>query len=405
MIAQWMLYAVLLAFWFALFGLLVERVARTLGSGTRYVWFGALLCSVVLPPLAAWLANGDPHLVGVVAADGARVPTPAWLLLLDRAVLLGWLLASVVLLLTLVFSQGALFRARRDWSATELYGTSVLLSRDFGPGVVTFRRGQIVLPRWVLQLDEPLQLLLLEHEREHLRARDPWLLHAALLFLVLFPFNPILWWQFIRIKLAIEMDCDARVLAGRRNVREYAALLLDVGEKTRAGRFVFAAFAAPPHAIERRIRMMLHRKSRLRPLTVAWSAAGAMVVAVLACETPEPQSPEAAFRAAVGAQEEEAKPPRPEEGEETCCHASENGGKYFVEYDGQSPRVAGLVLKGGVLGVEIEGPTLFVQSGLGRYRTTVGGKHPYAEMKLRTIASEFSQLPPPPPPPPPPPRS
>lgn len=62
------------------------------------------------------------------------------------------------------------------------------------------------------------------HEREHLRALDHRLILLGLALLVLCPFSPVLWWQFSRLKFAIEMDCAARVLAGRRDVRMYAAL-------------------------------------------------------------------------------------------------------------------------------------------------------------------------------------
>ncbi len=108
--------------------------------------------------------------------------------------------------------------------------------------------GRIVVPIWALELRPSALALLLEHEHEHIRARDHWLLAGGLGLLLLFPINPFLWWQFSRLKLAIEMDCDARVLSGRQDVRSYAALLLDVGRRCRSSRLVFAAFAAPPVA-------------------------------------------------------------------------------------------------------------------------------------------------------------
>jgi len=195
-------------------------------------------------------------------------------------------------------------------------GMRVLVSRDFGPGVIALGRAQIVLPDWALQLESALQELMVQHEAEHLRARDHTLILLGLMLLVLCPFNAVLWWQFRRLKLAIEMDCDARVLAGRRDVRRYAALLLDVGERSRTSHLVFAAFAAPPHAIERRIRVMLDRKPRSRLLTAGLAGAGALVIAVLACQTPEPQSPEEPLRQALGLVPEPPPPPPhpPEEG-------------------------------------------------------------------------------------------
>jgi hypothetical protein len=119
--------------------------------------------------------------------------------------------------------------------------------------------------------------------------------------------NAGLWWQFRRLKLAIEMDCDARVLSGRQDVRGYATLLLDVGRRCRTGHLAFAAFAAPRHAIERRIRMMLDPKPRSHRLLAGACAVGAVVIGVLACNTPEPAAPDTALRTALGL----AAPPKP----------------------------------------------------------------------------------------------
>ncbi|UUZ52386.1 hypothetical protein LP419_22985 [Massilia sp. H-1] len=44
-------------------------------------------------------------------------------------------------------------------------------------------------------------------------ARDPQLLGLALLVLVAMPWNLPMWWQLRRLRHAIEVDCDARVLA------------------------------------------------------------------------------------------------------------------------------------------------------------------------------------------------
>src|SRR6185503_15006045 len=138
-----------------------------------------------------------------------------------------------------------------------------------------------------------------------LRARDHWLLFIGLFALAICPINVGLWWQYRRLKLAIEMDCDARVLSGRQDVRGYATLLLDVGKRCRTGHLALAAFAAPPHAIERRIRMMLDPKPKSHRLLAGACAVCAVVIGVLACSTPEPASPDVAVRNALGLQKSE----------------------------------------------------------------------------------------------------
>src|SRR2546428_771335 len=92
-------------------------------------------------------------------------------------------------------------------------GRAVLVSVNVGPAVAGLWRSQVVLPEWALRLGEGERRLMLTHEDEHVRARDPWLLAAAAAAVVLAPWNPVVWWQVRRLRLVVEMDCDARVLA------------------------------------------------------------------------------------------------------------------------------------------------------------------------------------------------
>jgi len=56
--------------------------------------------------------------------------------------------------------------------------------------------------------------MVIAHEQSHLAAHDPLLLIVALFLLVLMPWNLPLWWQLHRLRYAIEVDCDSRVLRG-----------------------------------------------------------------------------------------------------------------------------------------------------------------------------------------------
>jgi beta-lactamase regulating signal transducer with metallopeptidase domain len=321
MIALWMSYALLVALGFTVAGLVAERAARSLGCSVRFVWLTVLLLSAVVP-FGTVLTGEEAATASVVRAAAATQPNVLWLTMVDRGLLYGWMVAVVLLVMSAGLGLRYLLRARRHWQTMNVHGGPVLVSRDFGPGVVALGRAQIVVPAWALELEADVQELLLRHEREHLRARDHWLVLGALVLLVLCLFNPMLWWQFSRLKLAIEMDCDARVLSGRQDVREYAALLLDVSERRRAAHLVFAAFATPPHAIERRIRMLLDRRKETRRLAGVLTAAGAVVIGILACETPDPGSPEDAVRSALGVKSEPPPPPPPqseEPGTEIVC--------------------------------------------------------------------------------------
>jgi hypothetical protein len=175
----------------------------------------------------------------------------------------------------------------------------VWVSRGLGPAVIGFVRSMIVLPRWAMDSPPRLRTLMLAHEREHLAAGDPMLLLFGLCALVIAPWNPLLWWQLRRLRLAVEIDCDARVLARCGGARDYAELLIEVARRGRAGRLAVAAFSSPATAIERRIRMMVS----LPPRGAGWVATAcvglAVGVLVLACEMPAPAEPELADRPAA----------------------------------------------------------------------------------------------------------
>src|SRR6185295_7923924 len=115
----------------------------------------------------------------------------------------------------------------------------------FGPAVVGALRPQIVLPMWSLHLDFEGRDLGLRHEMEHLRARDTLLLSAAYLATCAMPWNPWMWWQLERLRLAVELDCDRRVLRSGASRKRYGALLLLVGERGGQAPLASAALSEP----------------------------------------------------------------------------------------------------------------------------------------------------------------
>ena len=145
----------------------------------------------------------------------------------------------------------------------------VLLSGNTGPAVVGCFGARIVVPEWVLHLPAEQQRLIVTHEREHAQARDPLLLAAARVAVALAPWNLALWWQLRRLQLAVEVDCDRRVLAGPANVERYGALLLEVGLRSARPWLPAPAFSEPTSFLERRIRAMTASTPRNRGLQAA----------------------------------------------------------------------------------------------------------------------------------------
>ncbi|MEW5931905.1 MAG: M56 family metallopeptidase, partial [Gemmatimonadota bacterium] len=180
---------------------------------------------------------------------------------------------------------------RRGWRRAVVAGEPVLVSPATGPAVVGFLRGRIVLPAWALEWDDESQRLMVEHEREHLRARDPLLLLLALAAAAAVPWNAALWWQLRRLRLAMEVDCDARVLRRRPDVRAYGLLLLEVGRVAASPRVPVLALTEPPSFLERRIRTMTSRTARRRVRRAALAAALCAGSVLLAAALPAPAAP------------------------------------------------------------------------------------------------------------------
>ena len=107
---------------------------------------------------------------------------------------------------------GRLLQRRRSWERGMLLGQPVLWSRDTGPAIVGLFRPSVVLPSWVSDIEPSRQRLILAHEEEHRRAGDGIVRFAIACLLIAFPWNPFLWLHYRRLCVAMELDCDRRVM-------------------------------------------------------------------------------------------------------------------------------------------------------------------------------------------------
>lgn len=306
MIAQWMLYCLAVGALLSLAALATERAMRAFALPQRWVWAAAMVLMLAIPAATRWIPRTEAPAPAAAAAgaegtrlrladfpaaaaeSASRVDAAA----LDRPLAIGWMMASAAAVLALLAAWAVLERRRRGWKAAEVDGVPVLLSPATGPAVIGFFRSRIVLPRWVTE-DAPAEVraLLLEHEQEHLRAGDPRLLALGLAVVAVMPWNPAAWWQLRRLRLAVEVDCDARVLARRADVRAYGTLLLEVGGRGTGGRLLAAAFSEPASFLERRIRIMTTPRARRPWLRAAGFGAAALAMVAAACEAPGPVQP------------------------------------------------------------------------------------------------------------------
>lgn len=212
--------------------LLVERVLPTTWS-RRWMWCGALVISVALP---GYYRNHHNWAVGQLPAD-ASLDTSWWSRVesLDSGIQAFWLISSTLLVawgLVNALRVAILIRSARKESQnpSRIDEVPVVVTDLTGPATVGLWHTRVLVPRWVLALPRSQRRYVLQHEDEHRKAHDARLLFIATLSLVLMPWNLALWWLLRRLRLAVEMDCDNRVVGALGDARAYGELLLKVAQ-------------------------------------------------------------------------------------------------------------------------------------------------------------------------------
>jgi hypothetical protein len=133
------------------------------------------------------------------------------------------------------------------------------------------------------------QEMVITHERSHLGAYDTPLLTIAVCLVACMPWNPMLWWQLRRLRLAIETDCDARVLGLGYPIARYSETLIAVGERQSASHTMTMAGYGSKSFLERRIHNMLRKKTRHARVWALALAGLGVGLAVCAAEVAPPK--------------------------------------------------------------------------------------------------------------------
>jgi TonB family protein len=297
MILNWMVASAVFAALVYLAASLAERALAAAGKQRRGPWIVAIGVATAWPLIAgAWFyfspAEQPMAIIRTqIGATAARVVSEqltvasSWGPVVERGLLALWIIVSLALVLRIA---AAIVRMRRMISEAEpvlMDGTPVLLSEHAGPAVCGIVNSQIVLPRWILELDSPLRSYVLRHESEHVAQRDAATVLGGALAIALVPWNPAVWVMSRRLRLVVELDCDARVLAKREPPERYGRLLMLVAQRQAHTRLQPMLAESSAH-LERRITAMNTPRSRRPLLRAAILGTAAALTVTLAFSSP-----------------------------------------------------------------------------------------------------------------------
>jgi TonB family protein len=271
----WMIRALLVGGAISAAAYCFDSAGRNLRAPTRFAWLFGLLASIALPFTPRIIAAPSlpplipdfmmPELTTAASQAGSSAVTP------DNVALALWLISSFMLFVLYGSAYASLVHARRAWRATEW--RDVVASDQYGPAVFGFLHPRVVVPQWVLSATNEEKRLIMLHEHEHIVERDHLLILFATVATVFMPWNPFVWFQSRRLRLAVETDCDQRVLAAEPNAQRYASLLLNVGGR-HAGWSLTSALAEHRLGLEKRIALIARAAARSRSRAVLFTIVG-----------------------------------------------------------------------------------------------------------------------------------
>jgi hypothetical protein len=305
----WIIYVIAVTVFLSGAALAAERRARLRRLPSRWLWGIAIIASLVLPTIISSVSIQLPSLaasavpqkmIALREVTSMSLSPQTWMtghavkaatsrsmdVLLQRS----WLTASAIMLIVLLANGAHLFWRKRQWAQGTVGGTSVYLAPDVGPAVVGLLRPRIVLPTWLEQSSSAVQSAVIAHEQSHLEARDPQLLTVALFLLVLMPWNLPLWWQLRRLRYAIEVDCDARVLEEGLDATHYGKTLIAVGERQSAFIGAVAAMSESKSFLEERIKIMVQKPNKGWRVAAAALGVLSLVLVAVAAEVGPPNA-------------------------------------------------------------------------------------------------------------------
>ena len=316
----WMIGIVSMASLLCAAAWLAEKAARVARAPTRWIWALAILGSLLMPAATRYLSAEWSSLSALIHARGAApIRNSGQLVALQLSQSLGgasvannwkqydallsyaWIATTLGSSIVLIISHAMWLRRRRIWTQGTLNQSSVYFAPNFGPAVMGFIRPSIIVPTWLKHSQPVQQAFVLAHESSHIDAHDPQLLTVALALVVAMPWNVPLWWQLLRLRRAVEIDCDARVLAGGHDAARYGETLLAIGQRRSRTIGTAIAMSESPSFLEERIAIMLSKPARSARIAAIGFAGLSMTLAAAATQVaPTNGLPPVVAHAAVG---------------------------------------------------------------------------------------------------------
>jgi beta-lactamase regulating signal transducer with metallopeptidase domain len=228
------------------------------------------------------------------AATGAAATVRTLPLAAQWCIVLFWPVASGTLLFIGVWTYRRQRAVLRDAAPVNAHGHTLHVTAETGPAVYGVLRPRIVVPAWLMQRTPDEQRLVIAHEQAHISAGDPVLLLTACALTALMPWNPCAWYLLARLRLAVELDCDARVLRMGATPRRYGALLIDLSATATPAPLLTGATAFSHHAshLERRLRFMTDRPATHKTARRFASLSLGTLALIAACGAELPTSAE-----------------------------------------------------------------------------------------------------------------
>ena len=290
----WMAYLLAVSALFAVAARVAESLLSLYGRPVRYAWLlalaGPLLVPWIAPRASAPVSPVRTAEASAIVADASLLTqirsTPGIEVVLERV----WLVSTALALLVLAGWFTALAVAPRRWPRRRVDEEDVRVSDTAGPAVFGVLLPSIVVPAWLLECPADVRRLALLHEREHIAARDPALLAAGAFLVALTPWNPVAWWLLLRLRSAVELDCDRRVLRRGASVRAYGSMLLGVAGRGTAP-LAAVALVEPAVLLERRIVAMTRKPIRRRAARAVGLLTITGLAVLAACRMDAPTSP------------------------------------------------------------------------------------------------------------------